>query len=181
MTDPNPYQSPELPRAEPQPIPLAENQPDGPTGLGGWLILVGIGVVLSPIRLGAMFFTVLVPVFTDGTWEALTTPGAENYHPLWGPLLIFEILSNLVFLVGFSVLTILFFRKSKFFPKTYIALAFLTICFIVLDAWACTFVLTDQPMFDPETATELFRSLVAFAIWAPYMMISKRVKNTFVE
>jgi hypothetical protein len=36
-------------------------------------------------------------------------------------------------------------------------------------------------MFDPETAKEFFRSLISMAIWVPYMLVSQRVKNTFIE
>jgi hypothetical protein len=47
-------------------------------GLGGWLILVGIGVVISPLRLLAELSKVYLPMFNDGTWEALTTPTSES-------------------------------------------------------------------------------------------------------
>lgn len=179
MTEANPYESPESPYTVPGPI-VTEGKQRGPSGLGGWLILVGIGIVLSPIRLGIMVLQVFVPMFTDGTWEALTTPGSGHYLELFGPLLIFELVVNLGFLVAYSVLAILFFRKSRFFPRTYIALAICNLSFILLDAWASSFVLLGEPMFDLDTARELSRSLVAIAIWVPYMLISKRVKNTFV-
>jgi len=42
-------------------------------------------------------------------------------------------------------------------------------------------VFPSEPMFDPETIKEFARSLVACVIWVPYMLISKRVKATFVE
>jgi hypothetical protein len=46
-------------------------------GLGGWLILVGIGVVLAPVRLLITLVKTYKPIFEDGIWEALTTEGAE--------------------------------------------------------------------------------------------------------
>ncbi len=65
-----------------------------PAGLGGWLILVGIGVVLSPIRLLISSAITYFPIFSDGTWQAVTTVGSEFYHPFWGPLLLSEIIFN---------------------------------------------------------------------------------------
>ncbi len=137
-------------------------------------------VVVSPVRIGAFILALDMPIFTDGTWEILTTPGSEQYHSLWAPLLIFEIAGNLGFMAAYVVLAILFFRKSRLFPKTYIAIALTNLCFIVLDAWLSSFVLLNEPMFDPDTTTEVVRSLVSVAIWVPYMMVSKRVRNTFV-
>jgi len=35
-------------------------------GLGGWLVLVGIGVVLAPLRQLAIFIPIYLSVFTEG-------------------------------------------------------------------------------------------------------------------
>ena len=180
MTDSNPYQNPKSAYGPPESVDT-EGQHRKPSGLSGWLILVAIGLIFSPLRLGAFVFQTFVPLFQDGTWETLTTPGSEQYHVLWAPLLIFEILGNLAFIVAYAILAFLFFRKSRFFPKTYIAIALLNLCFIVLDTWFASFVLPDEQMLNPDTTKEIVRSLVSVAIWVPYMMVSKRVRNTFVE
>ncbi|HCK0618515.1 hypothetical protein CGI93_23190 [Vibrio parahaemolyticus] len=54
-----------------------------PLKIGGWLILIAIGVVIAPVRL-LYFVGVTYPsIFIDGTWEVLTTYGSEIYSPLW--------------------------------------------------------------------------------------------------
>lgn len=179
MTEADPYDPPDSPYKASESVGTEGKEQD-PSGLGGWLILVGIGLVLSPFRLGAFTLQTFVPVFTNGTWEILTTPGSEGYHALWAPLLIFELLGNLGFIVAYIALGILFFRKSRFFPKAYIAIAFMNLCFIILDAFLSSFVLPGEPMFLPDTAKEIARPLVSIAIWVPYMLVSKRVRNTFV-
>ena len=150
-------------------------------GLGGWLILVGIGVVLSPIRLLMTHVPIYKPIFEDGTWEALTTAGSQAYHPAWGPLLIGEIAFNLLMLVASLYLIYLFFSKHYLFPKVFITVVVVSLFFIPLDALLVSRMFPNEPMFDPETAKEFIRTLIAGAIWVPYMLVSKRVKATFIE
>ncbi len=150
-------------------------------GLGGWLILVGIGVVIAPIRLLVTYIPILKPIVEDGTWEALTTAGSEAYDPLWAPLLIGEIAFNSIMVAASIYLIYLFFTKHCFFPKLYIGIVFVSLIFILLDAWFVTKVLHNEPKFDPETTKEFMRTLVGAVIWVPYMLVSKRVKATFGE
>ena len=56
-----------------------------------------------------------------------------------------------------------------------------TLAFIVLDAYAIKAVLPHEPVFDPDTLKELGRTLIASLVWIPYMLVSKRVKATFVN
>lgn len=150
-------------------------------GLGGWLILVGLGVVFAPIRVLVTTIPIFKPIFEDGTWEALTTVGAEAYNPMWAPVLIGEIAYNSMIVVASLYLIYLFFSKHYLFPKLYIGLVAVSLVFIPLDAWFVTKVLPGEPMFDPETTQEFIRTLIAGVIWVPYMLLSKRVKATFVE
>lgn len=150
-------------------------------GLGGWLILIGIGAVLSPIRLLISSIQIYHPIFTDGTWEALTTIGSEVYHPLWKPLLLGEIIFNVGMVTVSIYLIYLFFAKHYLFPKFFIGIFAASVIFIPLDAWLISFVAPNEPMFDPETTKEFTRVLVTILIWVPYMLVSKRVKATYVE
>ncbi|MGD8576108.1 MAG: DUF2569 domain-containing protein, partial [Thiohalophilus sp.] len=88
---------------------------------------------------------------------------------------------NALMAIASLVLIYLFFKKHFLFPKVYIALALLTLVFIPLDSWLVTFIMPNEPVFDPDTTKEFARSLVSSMIWVPYMLVSKRVKATFVE
>ncbi|EAR08309.1 DUF2569 domain-containing protein [Reinekea blandensis] len=150
-------------------------------GLGGWLILIGIGVVIGPFRTLFTFGPIYYGIFTDGTFGLLTSQWSEFYHPLWAPVLIGETLYNSLMLIVSVVMIYLFFTKHYLFPKVYIAVVVVSLVFIPLDSWLLSFILPGEPMFGPEALGEFARTLVVALIWIPYMLISKRVKATFVE
>ncbi len=150
-------------------------------GLGGWLIVVGLGVILSPIRVAFDVINSYLPILTDGTWEKLTTEGSEFYNPDWEALLIFEMTANAIVFLASLYLIYLFFAKKIPFPKWFIGILVFGFCFILFDAWIVQQMLPDQPMFDEDTRKELGRAIVVLVIWVPYLLVSKRVKATFVN
>ena len=150
-------------------------------GLGGWLILVGLGIIFSPLRIIVQIFPVYSEIFSNGSWEAITTPEAEAYNPLWAPILIGEITINGGLVLVWMFIAFLFFSRKKVFPKWYIGILVFTLGFILVDTLAIKAVLPSEPIFDPDTIKEFARSLIATLIWVPYMLISKRVKATFVK
>lgn len=150
-------------------------------GLGGWLIFVGLGIVFSPLKIIALILPIYSELFTNGSWEVLTTPGMEAYDPLWAPILIGEIAINAGLVIVWLLVAFLFFSKKEAFPKFYIGIMVFTLVFILADALAGKVVLPNEPVFDPDTTKELVRQLIVVLIWVPYMFVSKRVKATFVK
>ena len=150
------------------------------SGIGGWLILIAIGVVISPIRLTYIIATTYPDIFTSGTWEMLTTEGSDAYHPLWLPLLSGEILINGALLVASLYMAYLFFTRKRSFPDWFIGIAVFSLLFIIADAFAILAILPDETVFDPDTSAEALRAAILVVIWVPYMRVSKRVKATFV-
>ncbi len=148
---------------------------------GGWLVLVGFGLIVSPIRLIWSLFPMYFEIFTNGSWEVLTTPGSDAYSPLWAPVLLAEIVLNCGLIISWLYAIYLFFQKKKAFPTVYITIAACSLVFIILDALAIAAVLPDEPIFDTDTSKELLRGFISAAIWIPYMRISKRVKATFTK
>ncbi|WP_026221027.1 DUF2569 domain-containing protein [Thiofilum flexile] len=150
-------------------------------GLSGWLILVGLGVIISPLRIATQTFPIYSEMFSNGSWEALTTPGTGAYHPLWAPILWAEIIINGGLILVSIFIAFLFFSKKIAFPKWYIGILFFSLVFVFIDALAIKLVLPNEPIFDTETIRELGRSLLTTLVWVPYMLVSKRVKATFVN
>lgn len=179
MNSENPYAPPatQVVVTEPETAtPPAAAEP-----IGGWLIVVAIGIVFSPVRIVSQLFPVYSDLLSSGSWAALTTPGAAAYHPLWMPILVLELVMNTGLFCAWIYIAVLFFKKRKNLPKLYISLLSFTVAFQIGDAWALSLVMPNTPIFDPETTREVARSLGAACIWIPYMLLSKRVKATFVR
>jgi hypothetical protein len=153
-----------------------------PKGLGGWLILVGLSVILSPFILIAQVNQLYGEMleWEDGTWDLLTTPGTEYYIEGFAPLIIAELSVNLSLILFGFILVFLFFKKHYRFPKLYIYYLAIPLIIIPFDDHVASRVL-DVEAFDSEITKDYFQSWIAALIWIPYMLISKRVKSTFVE
>jgi Protein of unknown function (DUF2569) len=173
----NPYQPPQANVESNDVTPKV----DGPVGIGGWLILVVIGLVVTPIRLTYLLMTTYVPIFRDGSWSQLTTPGMPAYHALWAPVLSFEIVGNMLILVLALVTLFCLIRKSRKTPKMAIALYGWAAVFVVIDSFVGNLIPAVAAQSDPASVKELMRSLIGAAIWIPYFLVSKRVKATFVN
>ena len=149
-------------------------------GLGGWLILVGFGVVFTPFRLLKIINDIYLPIFKDGSWELLTDPASDSYIPYFDIFIISELLVNIAFVLLGVYLIYLFFSKHYRFPKLYIVFIVANLVFLIVDALLAS-LLFDIPVFDEEFAREIVRPLISLFIWIPYLLVSKRVKVTFVE
>lgn len=150
-------------------------------GLGGWLILVGLGIVLSPLIIIGTVFPMYSKVFSNGLWGILTTPGSTAYHPMLALLIIVEIVVNIGLVITWIITAIYFFSKKKGFPKLFIALILFNLAFVLVDAVAAKTVLPGEPLFNEETTQQFGRIIITALIWIPYMLRSKRVKKTFIH
>lgn len=150
-------------------------------GLGGWLFLIGLGLCLAP----------LMKVFTIGqnwggyfsieVWQAVAMPLGENYHPLYAPLLMFELLGNTIML-GLNVLALcLFFTRRRAFPNLFITLALGNAVFLVLDDVGCAFIPFLHSSADGKNHSDAIRAVFYAIIWSAYMVKSRRVKATFTK
>lgn len=151
-------------------------------GIRGWLILVLIGILITPIRIGLMLAQTHIPMFSDGTWSALTSPSSESYHHLWGPLLAFEMAGNIA-VITLALITLLFFlRKSRHTPKIAIIWLLSGFVFVVADYFLAEQIpAIAEIATDAETFKEVARSTIGVLIWVPYFLVSKRVKATFIR
>lgn len=149
--------------------------------IGGWLILLAIGLILTPLRVLVFLGKDFVPIFTTKTWSVLTTPGTGAYHPLWAPILMFEGVGNTVLIVFSVIVAIYFFQKRRIVPKLMIALLLSNLFFVGADYFAANLIPGVGSQKDVESMREFAGVVIACSIWVPYFLVSKRVKATFVH
>ena len=174
----NPYSAPQAQVAD---APDSAVATDGPSGIGGWLVLPLIGLIVTPIRVGLGVVTDLLPALQPEVWSGLTVPGSAAYHPLWAPAILFEVGANVV-LIAFSLALLwLFLRKSARVPSLMV-FWFLTIVGVqIVDLMLISQIPAVAEQGNAQSLGELARSVLGAAIWIPYFLRSRRVRNTFVR
>jgi len=159
-----------------------------PKGLGGWLILPIIGLFATIIASAGVMLRDVLPLFESDIWSLYTAPGV---HPLWAPLFVFVAFCNVVLFFGAIALLIVLFRKRRIFPK--LIIWFYGFSLLALVAPSVVILVFGMDMVPDAGLREevgwttsgvvgdLVRGVIPTAIWIPYFLFSKRVKNTFVN
>jgi len=168
----NPYATPQAPVGD-------TAKAEGPQGIGGWLLLPMLGLFAFPVRVVISLISDYAPIFQDGIWGNLTTPGTEVYHPLWAPTILYEVVLNIAFLAFDLFLLYLLFTKAPRFPKAFVIFAVGNLLFVVSDSVLAYQIPAVAARGLEGFGGEIFRSLLVAAVWVPYMLVSKRVRNTF--
>ncbi len=147
-------------------------------GLGGWLWLVGFGVVVRPLVLLGTVGVQFKAAFDLDVWENLTIAGREAYQVWMGPLIVFEMVGNTLLFTLNVLIVFLFFGKKRAFPAAYVTLLAFAVVFLALDAVLAHALIEGA---DASGVGDLVQTVVAAAIWIPYALVSRRVKVTFTR
>ena len=152
----------------------------GPSGIGGWLYLVAVGLCVAPIRIGAEIVKGLRPL-DPATWHAITTPGTRDYHPLFGPLIIGELVVNAALFIWAGVLLYLFFVKRRSFPTMMIMFLITRVLFQAADLGLALMIPITAARIGGELYGGLAGGILVALIWGRYLVTSRRVEATFVR
>lgn len=149
--------------------------------IGGWLILIGIGLVFSPFKL--LFGLYHTPVFLNNAiWSNLFDFNNTSKNMLLGIVMIFELVYNCAQLVFVVLLIFLFFKRRTIFPLFAIAFYVITLVFLITDSWVVSLLNSTELNIPDKKAAfkDIMRGILSVAIWVPYLLRSKRVKQTFI-
>jgi len=150
--------------------------------IGGWLILILIGLIINPIRLLIKVFVELIPIKGSEAWTLFGDKSSSDYQNLFRETVNFEIIANSIFIIFALILLILFLRKQRLFPKLFVIYLALNLIFVIADL----VLIIDMPLIatgevQESLASRLFGAILMCAIWIPVILVSKRSKETFVE
>ncbi|WP_019027698.1 DUF2569 family protein [Colwellia piezophila] len=148
-----------------------------PWGFNGWLLLLGLGILLSPIRLINNFWTSYAPIIADGTMEDILFNASLGFKSI----VIIEIIANIGFLILSVYLIKLFFKKNVIFPKWYLIFAACTMIFLLADTLILSLMFPNIEFLTTDVQTALASCAVALCLWSPYLYQSTRSKNTFIH
>ncbi|NHZ65916.1 DUF2569 domain-containing protein [Massilia genomosp. 1] len=149
-------------------------------GVRGWLIVVGLIVVIGPLYMLAVMPKMLKDFFYGEPWAAINAPGSV-VHWGWKPLVLLEVSFGIAAFIGSIVLFCQFFGKQRGFPRLFIATQILSILFYFGYTIALHLMLPGRPLLDTDSIVALLQTVVPPLIWIPYMLKSERIKQTFVE
>ncbi|SFB91680.1 Protein of unknown function [Zunongwangia mangrovi] len=149
--------------------------PDDHRPIGGWLVLVSIGLCITPVAIMGEFLT--GEIFTLDYFVLMAS----------GKISIFLFLILLVVLhsalVAYSIfMIIIFFKRRTIVPTLMIVLYVFNFIINLLSTFFVYFIPTLQTEIGlGEIYIDLARSIILAIIWIPYFSMSERVKDTFVN
>ncbi len=148
-------------------------------GIGGWLYVVGLGLILAPIVLGLEIYNLMYPLMAEGTILALFDGDGYYYNPTLGYYIIWVALLMFAFL-ALSVWALLLFSRADYrFPNLYLLIWLFGALAWPITTWSGARFLPEHSPTEDIYAYLGF--LVGAAIWCAYILLSERVKNTFTE
>lgn len=158
----------------------AAYEPRQVSGLGGWLVLIQIGLYLTLLLAVVQIADYSLMYLTDESWRILADPASEFYEPLWVPLVIFESVYNILFFLFTIFVLIQFYRKKTSVPVLLIIFYASSLTIGIVDYVWLQQLNISQYLDDSSIIRDISRSAVTCLIWIPYLRRSKRVRNTFI-
>ena len=115
-----------------------------PASFGGWLILLGFNVFLTPIMILVQASRVWQVLLSPLQWLALTTPRLASYRPQLAGLLVFEGAVLLAMCAYSCTVVATWVAKRRSFPWHYTILVSALACIGIFDVVAAPSTATDS-------------------------------------
>ncbi|MBT1707594.1 transglutaminase family protein [Fulvivirgaceae bacterium PWU5] len=142
--------------------------------ISGWLVLVSIGLMISPFLLASSMLE--QPELMSGElWMSLFAMG----RPGLAIFILLEQVYNIVQILFLILALVLFFQRRSSAPRI-VSIFYGVSCFAtILDTFVAN-VLIEGAAAEPGDNSDLIRAIIAAVIWIPYFNISDHVRRTFV-
>jgi transglutaminase-like putative cysteine protease len=158
------------------PCPPADHPDTRLEGLGGWLILPGIAIITSPVR---------ILIETRDIWYLISAWQwsiiADRLETGLLATMVVEMICNVALIMIALFLIVMFFTRRHTFPRFFIAYFVFSLVVTGGDLLALHLLSYPGVEVDAPDLGELARLAVYTVIWTLYFMKSKRVKATFTR
>ncbi|MAZ27919.1 MAG: hypothetical protein CL868_12695 [Cytophagaceae bacterium] len=145
--------------------------------IGGWLILIAIGLVLSPILI------VFTGIIGQNFFDAATINAMYPDNIPMIIILALELTFNTMYLVFSVFIIVVFFKQRTIVPRLMIYFLAAPLVFNILDVVLVSTLYSE--LYSGEEIASLMGTIlgsgIRAAIWIPYFLISTRVQKTFTR
>jgi hypothetical protein len=158
------------------PAPPADHSNTRLEGLKGWLILPGIAIIASPIRILIETRDIWY-LFSAWQWSII----ADQLETGMLVTIVIEMICNVALIVFALFLIVMFFTRRHTFPRFFIAYFVFTLAVTGGDLLVLHLLPYPGAEVEASDLGELIRLAIYTIIWSLYFMKSKRVKATFTR
>lgn len=145
-------------------------------GLGGWLVLLGIGVVFRPLAQLLASKDIFNLIGNHVGWITLTDPESGGYVSGYASLVWSEAFSQGLFFAWSMVMIFQFFRRKPSLPRSLSALLLIAIVWEIVDY---LFLVRLFPQEPAATGPKIITHVLFTILWVGYLHRSRRVRMTF--
>ncbi len=152
--------------------------------IGGWLIIVGIGVTINP-------FVLLFSIYTEYNDEMgvnylvyFFNENSPYFSPLRGYFTLFVDFFNSLLFVGSILILILFYQKKSSFRLYFALFRIGNVVFLILNVILLNIIYSDSTNLEERKilgseTSGMMRVFIQACIWVPYVWYSERSRHTF--
>lgn len=151
--------------------------------IGGGLILVAILLfyILIALVVSSTLFATMLFVNQSTLLSILEPTGIRLTYAILKPYLIYELARNAVFFVFIIFVLVCFFRRKKQFVRFMTAFIALDLIFMIVDYYVAHFIFKTAQGISRKDLIGYAVIAGVYALTVLYVLVSKRVKATFVR
>lgn len=146
----------------------------------GTLYFALLASIIDPILQINSYMDRIKPFSFDENWLNISNHTLSTYNYQWANLVQFEFIGSLFIFIISILLIILFFTRTKYFPKMIIISFIFRTLLLTLVFYFRTVIKGPEPP-DLHEIRAVGGMILTFAgIWVPYYLLSERVNETFI-
>lgn len=150
-------------------------------GFGGVLILIAVGLGWSLFSQLFYVFESLIPTLSSEEYQLLFLPKSTQYEPVWGIFMMGEVAITAYSMMILIVLIILMARNKKSFKTVAIVYLAINVAISVYNYFILNKLQLEDESIIQGAIIDIVKALAIACLIILYLLLSKRVKNTYIK